>query len=440
MKLLPRYLDGLPPTIRRALGWSTLDAMFFSLMNGMGNTALVFYAVALGMSNLTVGLAATVPILAGSVAQLLAPALERLCGGRKRAVLVGCLGQVAGWAAIPLVAHLDQGRETALLVITSVQNIGWFITIPSWVSWMGDLVPPLHRGRFFAWKAVPSQACEFLSIVGMGYWMGFHEARPLADQISAFHGIFLAAAAFRLLSVACLALQHEPPVGGGADLGPVEAVPSRWGRSPLFLAMAFYGVFHLFLFVSGPYFGPYMRTLGLDYRHISWILSVSFLSKMLFLPAWGRAAARYGNRSVILVSGTMTALLPLLWMLSGDWRYLVGVMILNGAIWGGIELCEIPYLMELTAPADRTRLSALYYSVRSLCDCAGAVLGDLAMRGLSGEPAALPFLAVLFLSSLGRYAVCLWGRRRLAEGPPAGGRAVPRSRGHRVLTEVLLLR
>lgn len=437
MRLLPRYLDDLPPTIRRALGWSTLDAMFFCLMNGMGNTALVFYAVALGMSNLTVGLAATVPILAGSASQLLAPALERLCGGRKRAVLAGCLGQVAGWAALPCVAHLDQGRETALLVVTSIQNIGWFITIPSWVSWMGDLVPPRHRGRFFAWKAVPSHACEFLSIVGMGYWMGSHETRPLADQISAFHGVFLAAAAARLLSVACLALQHEPAIGAGADPGPAEAAPpSRWGHRPLLLAMAFYGVFHLFLYVSGPYFGPYMRTLGLDYRHISWILSISFLSKMLFLPAWGRAAARYGNRSVILASGTMTAVMPLLWMLSGDWRYLVGVMVLNGAIWGGIELCEVPYLMELTAPADRTRLSALYYSARSLCDCAGAVLGDLAMRGLSGEPAATPFLAVLFVSSLGRYAVCLWGRRRLAEALPVAGRG----EGPRVLKEVLLLR
>lgn len=437
MRLLPGYLDDAPPRVRRALAWSTLDGMFFSLMNGMGNAALAFYAVALGMSNLAIGLVATIPILAGSASQLLSPALERACGSRKRAVLAGCLVQVAGWAAIPWVAHLDHGRETALLAITAIENIGWFITIPIWLSWFGDLVPPLHRARFTAFRSVPCQACEFLSIMAMGWWMSGHEAMLVAEQIAAFQKIFYAAAAFRFLSVICLAFQHEPQVGQGSDAGEGQT-PARAGAglSPFALATVFYGVFHMVLFIAAPYFAPYMRAVHLDYWQISWILAISFPVRMLFLPAWARAAARYGNRPVILVSGALTALLPVLWAFSSDWHYLVCVQVVNGIVWGGIELCEIPYILELTRPAERTARSAVYFSFRSLCDCLGALAGDLTMRGLSGGNPLAPFLAVFVMSGIGRYAICLWGRRRLAETAPGD----PRTGGGRILAEVLALK
>ncbi len=437
MRLLPGYLDDAPLRVRRALAWSTLDGMFFCLMNGMGSCAIPLYAVALGMSNLVIGLVATLPILAGSASQLLSPALERLCGSRKRAVLAGCMVQVAGWAAIPWVSRLDEGREAALLAITTVQNIGWFVTIPIWLSWFGDLVPPLHRARFSAFRSLPCQACEFLSIIAMGWWLAGHETMPVAEQIEAFRKIFWAAAAFRFLSVVCLALKHEPAVGHGVDAAPSLPPPRPGaGLSPFALATAFYGIFHLALFVSAPYFAPYMRMVHLDYWEIAWILAIPFPARMLFLPAWARASARYGNRSVILVSGALTALIPVLWIFSSDWRYLVAVQVVNGIFWGGIELAELPYVLELTRPAERTARAAVYFSFRSLCDCLGALGGDLTMRHLAGKGPLTPFLAVFVVSGAGRLATCLWGRRGLAETAPDA----PRAGGGRILAEVLALK
>ena len=436
MRLLPDFLRETNPRLRRSLLWATADAALFSAMDGLGAQALGFYAVALGMSNLAIGLLGSVPFLAGSLSQLLSPVLERLCGSRKRAVLLGCLVHAVVWLLLPGVAHLPpgSGREALLVALVSVGTAGWFITIPPWSSWMGDLVPAPLRSRFLAWRLLPCQLCSLAAILGMGWWMSGHEDR-LKGEVAAFQFLFFLAAAFRLLSIACLAFQHEP---APSEAEPEAAVPPP--REGFERTAAFFALFHLVLFVSAPYFSPYMREVRLDYWRISWLLAMTPLAKMLFLPAWGRAAERYGNRRVILVSGMLTSFLPVLWMFSADWRWLLAVQAVNGMVWGGIELCELPYLWDHTSPSERTRKTAGYFSLRSLCDCLGGVLGDRAIGWhavrFSGSGPAGAFRFSFLLSGIGRLGALLWGWRILKERQPERRHTGPR----RVLAEVLTLR
>ena len=408
-------------------------------MDGLAGPALPLYALALGMPPLTIGLLATLPILAGALSQALSPALERLCGTRKRVVVLGCLVQALSWLGIPAVAGLPPGlgRQALLVGIVSAGSVGCSITGPSWGSWMGDLIPPTLRARVFAWRVMPAYAVTGLSLLGMGLWMATCEGRPPEVLVATFQGLFLAAAAARLASVLCLWRQHEPPLGAAEVQDPP---PERERRASGFArVMLFFGLFHLVLFVSAPYFSPYMRLVGLSYLKISVILAITWPAKMLFLPAWQRAAARYGNRRVVLLSALLTSLLPWLWMVSADWRYLMGIMVLNGMIWSGLELCELPYLLDITAPEERTRRLAAYFSFRSLCGCLGSVAGDGAMRGchrlLPGAVSGL-YLGTFLLSGMGRVAAVVWAWRRLPEPrqDPAAGRT------RRILAEVLLRR
>ena len=439
MRLLPRELDGAAPAVRRSLAWSSADGALFAVMDGLGSPARALYAIALGMPTLTIGLLETIPVLAGSLSQLLSPALERACGGRKRAVILGCLVHALSWLAMSLVAELPPGlgREAALVAIVSIGMAGWFVSIPPWGAWMGDLVPPKVRERTFAWRAMPIQLCTAASILAMGAWLHAREDSPPVELLSAFRWLFVAAAGARLLSCLCLCFQDDP--------GPARAEPGATEdslRVPQDLAgfarvARYFALFHFALFLSAPYFGAYMRSVRLDYRTISWIMAITFPFKMLFLPAWSRAAARYGNRRVILVSGALTSLLPWLWLFTTDWRRLMAFQAVGGMLWGGIELCELPYLMDVTRPAERTRRLAGYFSLRSLCACGGSVTGDLAMRaGARGGLAAPAFLLAFWLSGAGRILVSLWGRRTLPEPAPDRRHSGPR----RVLVEVLTLR
>lgn len=438
---LPAELAALPPPFRRALRWSQWDGILFSVMDGLAggaSPALTLFALALGMPPLTVGLLATLPVLAGSLAQGLSPALERFCGTRKRAVVLGCLVHGLSWLAVPSVAGFPPGlcRQALLVGVVSLGHVGWFVTIPSWGAWMGDLIPPALRSRVFAWRAMPAYGATALSLLGLGLWMGAHEGAGCPPQatIRAFRILFLAAAAARGLSLVCLLMQHEPPVGA---LDPPDARERREGGFRQ--VTLFFGFFHLVLYLSAPYFAPYMRLADLSYLKIAGILAVTWPAKMLFLPAWQRAASRYGNRRVILISAALTAGLPCLWMVSADWRYLLGVMVLNGMAWAGVELCELPYLLDVTVPAERTRRLAGYFSFRSLCDCLGALAGDGAMRGFRGMvpgPGLGLYRGIFLLSALGRLAAVSWAWRRLSEPHPDPAKG----RTRLILAEVLLRR
>ncbi len=439
---LPVALKDLLPASRRALRWSQWDGILFSAMDGLAggaSPALTLFALALGMPPLTIGLLATLPILAGSLAQVFSPALERVCGTRKRTVVLGALVHALSWLAVPAVAGLPPGlgRQALLVGIVSAGTVGWFITLPSWSSWMGDLIPPALRPQVFAWRAMPAFAVTALALAGMGLWMHVHDGSDPRTLIGAFQGLFVAAAAARMLSLGCLLMQHEPLAGA---CEPPDGGGIRERREGGFAQVTlFFGFFHLMLFVAAPYFGPYMRLVDLSYLKIALILAVTWPAKMLFLPAWQRAASRYGNRRVVLISAALTSVLPCLWMISADWRYLLGLMVLNGMVWAGLELCELPYLLDITAPADRTRRLAGYYSFRSLCDCLGAVAGDGAMKGyqrmLPGPGLGL-YRGIFLLSGLGRLAAAFWAWRRLPEPHPDPAKG----RTRHILADVLMRR
>lgn len=437
MLALPVDIGEVPPRHRKALVWSMLDGTLFSVMDGLGAPALNLYAVALGMSSLAIGLVNTLPVLAGSLFQILAPAYERLCGSRKRAVVLGAAVHAAAWLLVPLVEGVPAGhlRESLLVAIVSVGTIGWFLTVPSWTSWMGDLIPPGQRARVFAWRVMPTWLVTGACVLGVGLWLRPQEANP-AGLLTAFRSIFLAAAAARVLSLVCLLMQFEPEAAAPGEEAPGESVGDARG----FVRVAiFFGAFHFALFIVGPYFYPYMRAAGMDYLTMTAVLAVAWPARMLFLPAWQRAAARYGPRRIILISGACTVILPWLWMLSGDWRYLLAVQVVNGALWAGIELCELPYLLDLSAPAARTRWMARYFAFRSLCGSGGAVAGDCAMKAWTAfgfRGALAPYFCVMALSGLGRAAATLWAWRRLPEGAPAKARA----RTPHILADVLTLR
>ncbi len=426
--LVPPGLEDAPPRVRRALGWSAAEGTLFSVMDGLAGPGLGLYAVALGMPDLVVGLLGSLPWLAGSLSQLLCPWLEQRFGSRKRAILAGGLVHALAMAAIPWVESVPPGtpRAAALLAVACLSLAGFLVTVPLWASWMGDLLPPLARERCMAWRALPAQLGMAAGVLAMGEWMHAHEGAG-RGTLEAFRTLFLVAAGFRLAGLVCMALQYEPPAREErrkeAESGSVPVPVKGLGR-----VAAFFAVFHLVLFVSAPYFNPYMRMAGLDYRRISWILAVSFPVKMLFLPAWARAASRYGSRRVILVSGMLTSILPLLWAVPGGWAYLVGVQVLNGMVWGGIELCEIPYLLSLMTPQECTRRMAGYFSLRSLADCLGALGGDFSMgraRAWGWSASAGLYRYAFLLSGLGRAVAVLAAAKSLPETAPESRRAGP---------------
>ena len=73
-----------PPVVRRTLTLSIADGVFFSVMVGAAETYFSPYAIALGASNLTLGLLLALPVLVGSLAQLFSVRLLSVVGSSSR--------------------------------------------------------------------------------------------------------------------------------------------------------------------------------------------------------------------------------------------------------------------------------------------------------------------------------------------------------------------
>jgi MFS family permease len=120
---------------------------------------------------------------------------------------------------------------------------------------------------------------------------------------------------------------------------------------------------------------------------------------------WGRFVDRVGARSVLLISGLLVPIIPLIWAATTDVRILVFAEILSGLAWAGFGLSVSTYLFDSTDRSTRTRQVAEYTLLIQLAMFLGAVLGGwiLGQYGKSADA----FIHVFFLSAALRFIIVL---------------------------------
>ena len=145
--------------LRRDLRAISADGAAFSVMVGVGETYLVPFALALGIAAGQASLLATLPVLAGSLLQLVAPAGVRWLGSYRRWV-VGCAALQA-LCFVPLFGAALAGTASPAARCSRVGAAYWgfgMATGPAWNAWVGTIVPARLRARFFARRARLSHA------------------------------------------------------------------------------------------------------------------------------------------------------------------------------------------------------------------------------------------------------------------------------------------
>lgn len=136
--------------IRKNLRASAADGAAFGGMVGIGETYLAAFALAVGMSELTAGMVASLPMLAGGVMQLLSLRAVRWFGSEQRWILFGA--SIQACAFLPLVYAALQGEISSarLLLVASIYWGAGLATGPAWNVWIENLVPSRVRTRYFA--------------------------------------------------------------------------------------------------------------------------------------------------------------------------------------------------------------------------------------------------------------------------------------------------
>jgi MFS family permease len=410
--LLARPVTHQDPRLERELSLMTREAVAFSAMVGLGETYVPAFALAVGLGDVTAGLVATLPVVAGGIFQLVTPwGVARLASYR-RWVVACAVGQALSF--VPLVAGALLGRLSLawMFLATCAYWAFGMATGPAWNAWVGAVVPQERRAGFFARRARWGQAALLVAF-GVG-GVGLHLSSGI-DPVLAFALLFPAAAAARLLSAGLLSRQAEPAdLVVSHDLGPPWRGVRGVGvdaRSLLFYLLAVQAA----VYVAAPYFTPYMLgSLSLSYAAYAALTAAALVSRIAALPWLGRLSRRRGHRFLLWSGALGVVPLPALWLVSDGFAYLLAVQLVAGVAWAAFELATVLAFFEELEPGRRAGLLALFNLANALAMALGCTLGAQLLAAL-GE-AALAYPALFVTSALAR-AACVPLLRRVPAAP-----------------------
>ncbi len=392
-----------PDPTRRDLRIMTVEGVAFSVMVGSGESYLAAFAIALGFGVVTTGLLTTVPLLAGGLIQLITPLGVRWAGSRRRWAVLCATLQAASF--VPLILGAVLGRLPVLMVFLAA-SLYWATGMaigPAWNAWAETLVPRRVRRRYFARRNSAAQMglLAALLLSGLTLQATADAGRPLAGFVI----LFSLAAAGRVLSSRLLAAQSEQAVAPvDVDLPAIRLVrrlPSGpAGRLLLYLLTLTGSVM-----LAGPYFSPYMLShLKLEYWQYMTLLATSLAAKVLVLPLWGVVARRVGLPALLRIAWVGIVPLPALWLVSGDFRWLLALQIVSGIFWAAHEYVSFLLLFETIQAHRRVTVLTAFNLGHAVATVSGAALAGAVFHSVGGGMTG--YVVIFGGSSIARLA-CL---------------------------------
>jgi len=212
-------------TLRRDLKLSTAEGSAFSLMVGTGETYLAAFVLAVGLGQVTSGLIASVPLLAGALLQLVSPLAVRALGSHRRWIVACARTQAFALVLLAIAAGIGSIPAAAAFLIASVYWGAAMAAGSAWNTWITTLVPRGIRANWFARRSRVMQSCTLGGFLAAGAILQFAGD---AYKTTAFALLFGLAALFRFASAELLARHSEPePLPEGQRLVGVSELALR---------------------------------------------------------------------------------------------------------------------------------------------------------------------------------------------------------------------
>lgn len=409
-------------------------------MVGLGETNFPLFALALGKTQATAGLVATVPQLAGALLQLCAPwGVERI-GSPRRWIMLCATIQFLSFGPMVVAAMLGAMPTWMLFAVASLY---WAVNLgaaPAWNTWIGALFPRRIRSHYFGWRSRVYQSAILGALIVGGLVLALGDSgrahsllgadvAPGFGIMASFAVVFALAGLSRLWSVWFLKHQSEAPrldVSQHKRIHPWEFL-KRLRAGPDGRVLGAMVLMTMSVQVAQPFFVPYMsRQLGFTDSAVLAMIAASFAAKSISAPFWGAYARRHGARRLFTLGAIGIVPLSLLWMASGSFWYLLALQGLTGALFGAFELGFFFLSLEAIRDEERTSMLAIYLVLNSFAAAAGSLIGKAmleavptAMTAYMAIFAISAFLRLLSLGSVRRITVDVAAPASIATVPLA---------------------
>jgi MFS family permease len=395
---------------------SVIDGAAFSVMDSISTNFLSPFALALSASNTFISVLATLPGLIAAFAQMMVTTLLRIYSSRKFWIVTGALLQALTWIPIALIPFIASTYGLpALFVLITLNAVFAAIVAPLWSSLMGDLVPEDERGSYFGMRTSIAGAVAFVSTFAAGLTLYLLSGR--IGTLITFAVLFFIAFFARMISVYFLWQMHEPKLSvcRHSEFSLIDFI----GR----LRTSNYGLFVLYLCafgfavnVASPFFAVYMlRDLHLSYLQFTLITATTTVSGFVTVILWGKFCDRIGNKRILILTGLIIPLIPILWAFITDVKYLMLVEVLGGSVWAGFNLAASNYVYDSTSPEKRPRCIVYLNVLRGASIFIGAILGAFLSTRIPMLWYASTLPVIFIISGIMRIAVSLVFYHRLKE-------------------------
>ena len=364
------------PLIDRSLRHSIRDGVAYSVMSGAGETYFSAFALFFKASTAQIGLLASLPLLVSSAAQFFSAWLSHRTPSRKRVILSGAVVQALIWLPLITLPILFPNWAVPMLIacIIVYHASGNFV-VPYWSSLMSDLVPERRRDRYFARRTRRTSITAFVALITGGVILHLFKQADLA--LYGFISIFCIAAVGRCVSIYHLGKLHEPE----SHAAVLEiAFSGHWWQQLKDSGFLRFSIFFTFMqaavAVASPFFAVYMlRDLHFSYVQFMSTSAASVLMQFLALNYWGRLSDVFGNRLILSITGFLIPVIPVLWLFSINFWYLVTIQLLSGLVWAGFNLSAGNFMYDLIPAPKRATYLAMHNILTNIGIFAGAMLG-----------------------------------------------------------------
>jgi MFS family permease len=389
--------------IARSLRASKIEVIPTNIMLVILDYYLVPYALFLGASAKEVGLLVAIPHLLGSFAQILASNSVRWFGSRLKLMIQGSALQVCLFLPVALLFLFPQTYRIPLLIgCACALRIFMNLVGTAWGSLMSEYLVAEERGHYFGTRSRIGHIASLGGLFLAGVLLYLVKKVSFG---SGFFLLFISAAACRFLSVLLFRKM--------ADLPYHERPESRF-TFPMFLGRFRESNFVKYVLYASaitfatqfaaPYFSVYMLdVLGWSYLQYTVIHVMSVVSGLVSFPLWGRHADHVGNAKVLKLTSLLIPFIPLLWVVSQNFYYLMFAEAFSGFVWAGFTLCASNFVLDAVTPEKRVRCLGYFSVFSGVAIFTGAALGGYAVAYLPSFLGS-PYLVLFTISALLRLA------------------------------------
>ena len=355
-----------------------LDGLFASASDNIILNFVSLYILALGASEVQIGLMSSLSSFVGAGMLLLGAILaEKL--GRHKEITTFSGGGFARLSVLMLIFVPMIFKGPAMIWVAIAFSVArdsfGNLSYPAWVSVLNEVVPIEGRGRYFGSRnfvmSIAGMATTLLA--GKLITMFVHETGyQIALGVAVVLGAFSTVNFFKI--------KTTPKYKQSFHLSgfSLRKISSLFKGQPQFVAlMITAAVWNFAINVSGPFFNPFMvKNLHFTASEVGFLAVVTSLSSLLVFNRLGTLSDRLGPRKVQLISMRLIPLLPILWLLAQEVWHVALINIFGGVIWAAYNLTSFNLMLNSIPKNQVPRYSALYQIMVTLSLAFGALLGS----------------------------------------------------------------